>query len=185
MTSTSLDEVLTARMRLVRVTADDGADLLNMHNNPRVSPTLGGPATEEEGRIRLARHLEHWERHGWGYWIARDRETNAFIGRGGLRQQLIDGRDEIELGYGFAPEAWGRGLATELAREAVRIAFRVLQLPDLICFTLPTNRASQRVMEKVGFIYERDGIWAGLPHVFYRLTAYGLPPRTSSSFRTS
>jgi RimJ/RimL family protein N-acetyltransferase len=166
----SLDELLTARLRLVRPTTADGADLLNMHNNPRVSPTLGGPATVEEGRIRLARHLEHWERHGWGYWVARDRATNAFIGRGGLRHQLIDGRDEVEVGYGFAPEAWGRGLATELARESVRVAFDVLKLSELICFTLPTNRASQRVMEKVGFVYERDGEWAGLPHVFYRLT---------------
>jgi RimJ/RimL family protein N-acetyltransferase len=171
MTPGSLDELLTARMRLMRLTPADGADLLAMHNNPRVSPTLGGPATEEEGRIRLARHLEHWGHHGWGYWIARDRTTNAFLGRGGLRHQSIDGRDEVELGYGFAPEAWGRGLATELARESVRVAFDVLKLPELICFTLPTNRASQRVMEKVGFTFEREGVWADLPHVFYRLRA--------------
>jgi len=26
-------------------------------------------------------------------------------------------------------------------------------------------------MQKVGFVYERDGEWCGLPHVFYRLTA--------------
>jgi [ribosomal protein S5]-alanine N-acetyltransferase len=171
MTPGSLDELLTARMRLVRLTLADGADLLNMHNDPRVSPTLGGPATEDEGRIRLARHLDHWERHGWGWWIARDRATDTFLGRGGLRHQSIDSRDEVELGYGFAPEAWGRGLATELARESVRVAFDVLSLPDLICFTLPTNCASQRVMEKVGFVYERDGEWCGLPHVFYRLRA--------------
>jgi RimJ/RimL family protein N-acetyltransferase len=42
---------------------------------------------------------------------------------------------------------------------------------DLVCFTLTTNHASQRVMEKVGFRYERDVLHAGLPHVLYRLSA--------------
>src|SRR5262249_56597979 len=107
----------------------------------------------------------------WGLRVTRDCATDSFLGRGGLRYQIVDGREEVELGYGFAPEAWGRGLATELAHESVRVAFDVLKLPELICFALPTNRASQRVMEKVGFTFERGGIWAGLPHVFYRLRA--------------
>jgi len=34
---------------------------------------------------------------------------------------------------------------------------------------LPTNKASRRVMEKVGFQYEKDVVWADLPHVLYRL----------------
>jgi [ribosomal protein S5]-alanine N-acetyltransferase len=67
-------------------------------------------------------------------------------------------------------EFWGRGLATELARESLRVAFDVVGVDSMVSFTLPTNRASQRVMEKVGFVYERDGVWADLPHVFYRLT---------------
>ncbi len=44
-------------------------------------------------------------------------------------------------------------------------------LPAIISYALPTNRASERVMEKQGFRYERDIVHAGLPHVFYRLTA--------------
>ena len=88
-----------------------------------------------------------------------------------LKVVPIDGRDEMELSYGLVAAYWGRGLATELARASLRIGFEVLGRPDLICFTLPTNRASQRVMEKAGFRYERDGVWADLPHVFYRQTA--------------
>jgi [ribosomal protein S5]-alanine N-acetyltransferase len=171
MISGSLDELLTARLRLVRPTAADFADLFNLHNDPRMRATLGPVVEDDDGRAKLARHLEHWDRHGWGWWIARNRTTNEFFGRGGLRRIVLAGCDEVELGYGFVPEAWGRGLATEMAQEAVRVAFTVLNLAELICFTLPTNRASQRVMEKVGFIYERDGEWAGLPHVFYRLRA--------------
>jgi len=171
MISGALDEALTPRLRLVRPTFADFADLIALHNDPRMRATLGPTIDEAEARARLARHSEHWDRHGWGWWIARDRTTEAFLGRGGLRRIVLGGREETELGYGFVPEAWGRGLATELAREAVRIAFTVLDLAELVCFTLPTNRASQRVMEKAGFVFERDGDWCGLPHRFYRLTA--------------
>jgi RimJ/RimL family protein N-acetyltransferase len=169
MNGQSLDEMLTERLRLVRPTLADFDDLFTLHNDPRMRGTLGPPAEESEGRVRTQRHVDHWNQQGWGWWIARDRTTNTFLGRGGLRHQLVNDRDEIELGYGFIPEVWGRGLATELARESVRVAFEVLNLPSLTSFTLPTNGASRRVMEKVGFMFEREGYWADLPHVFYRL----------------
>src|SRR5205085_2188193 len=97
--------------------------------------------------------------------------SGQFIGRGGVRLFPVEGIEEAEVGYGLVAEYWSRGLATELARESVRVGFEVLGRPDLVCFTMPTNRASRRVMEKAGFRYERDGIHADLPHVFYRITA--------------
>ena len=68
----------------------------------------------------------------------------------GLRHVTIGGREEVEVGYGLRAEFWGQGLATELASASVRVAFEILGLPELVSFTLPTNRASRRVMEKVG-----------------------------------
>jgi RimJ/RimL family protein N-acetyltransferase len=115
--------------------------------------------------------LAHWERYGFGIWTVRDPATQRFTGRGGPHRVTIDGREEVEIGYALMPEFWGRGLATELARESVAVAFTVLALPELICFTLAGNHASRRVMEKVGFRYERDIMWAGEPHVLHRQTA--------------
>ena len=82
---------------------------------------------------------------------------------------VVGGGDEIEVGYALMPQYWGRGLATELARECARIGFEQLGQRDLVAFTLPTNYASRSVMQRVGFLYERDVIWAGMPHVLYRL----------------
>jgi RimJ/RimL family protein N-acetyltransferase len=167
----SLNELRTARMLLRRMCADDLDDLACMHRDPVVMATLGGVRDESVVRERLQLHLTHWEQHGFGWWTFREPETLRFMGRGGLRRMPVNGRDEVELGYGLMTEFWGRGLATEMARESVRIAFEVLRLPEMICFALPFNRASRHVMEKVGFRYERDGEYAELPHVFYRLTA--------------
>ena len=81
------------------------------------------------------------------------------------------GGDEVELAYALRSEYWGRGLATELARAAVAVGFERLGLREIVAFTLPTNRASWRVMEKTGFEYERDFVHRGLPHVIYRRPA--------------
>ncbi|MGH2968657.1 MAG: GNAT family N-acetyltransferase [Solirubrobacteraceae bacterium] len=60
------------------------------------------------------------------------------------------------------------GFATELGAASVRHAFEQLALDVVVAFTLPDNRASRRVMEKLGFEFERDIEHAGLPHVLYR-----------------
>ena len=58
--------------------------------------------------------------------------------------------NEIEqLGYAFSRAHWGRGYATEVAREAIRVAFEVLELDGLVAQTTHANAASQKVMEKL------------------------------------
>ena len=47
----------------------------------------------------------------------------------------------------------------------------IWDFPEIGSWTLPINLASQRVMEKLGFRYERDFEFAGLLHRFYRLVA--------------
>ena len=42
------------------------------------------------------------------------------------------------------------------ARACVRVGFDVLGREDLVAYTLPTNWRSRRVMERLGFVFERD-----------------------------
>jgi [ribosomal protein S5]-alanine N-acetyltransferase len=159
----------TARLTLTRPTAADVPDLQALHQDPKVMATLGGLRSAAELDAMHARLFACWERDGVGWWIVRAIEDGRFVGRGGLRRVLIAGRPEVEVGYGLAAAFWGRGLATELASASVRVGFEVLQVPDLVCFTLPTNTRSRRVMEKAGFRCESDTDYAGLPHVLYRI----------------
>ena len=158
----------TARLLLTRLCPDDLGDLVRMYADPQVMATLGGVRTAEWVAEYLKKQIAHWDAHGFGYWTVRDRLTGKFAGRGGVRHAMVEGRPEIEVGYGLTTEFWGKGYATELAIESVRVGFAELRLADLICFTLTTNVASRRVMEKAGFRYERDIVYADLPHLLYR-----------------
>jgi RimJ/RimL family protein N-acetyltransferase len=119
------------------------------------------------------KHIEEWDRVGWSLWTIRDRATGTFIGRGGLRPVTIEGVEEVELGYGLRPEWWDRGLATEMSRTALEVGFERLGLESIVAFTLPTNTRSRHVMEKLGLTFERDIVWADMPHVLYRITRDG------------
>ena len=167
----SPERMRTRRLDAERVCADHLPDLLRMHADPQVMATLGGLRDEASTREWLAPVVGHWDQHGFGLWMFRDRESGHFAGRGGLRRLQIDGAAETEVAYALMPEFWGRGLASEIARASIQVAFESLALADLVCFTLPTNRASRRVMERAGFRYEKDVLHADLPHVLYRLEA--------------
>ncbi len=86
-----------------------------------------------------------------------------------MRKVTVEGVSETELLYALMPEFWGRGLAIEMARAIVALAGGTLALDQVIGFTLPSNLASRRVLERAGFQYQRVIIRAGLEHVLYRL----------------
>lgn len=162
------DDLVTQRLVLQRLTERHLDDLVRLCADEQVMALTGGVRSAEQTRQWLAEQIAHWNEHGFGRWALRDRASGVFIGRGGLRRVVVEGQDEIDLGYSLFPEYWGRGLAVEVAREALRTGFEVLRLPSIVAVTQPHHHRSRRVMERAGLRYERDCLWADLPHVLYR-----------------
>ena len=165
----SIEEIETPRLFGQRIQPRDLDLMCRMHQNPQVMATLGGLRSNQESQEMHAAHLERWHRDGYGSWTWRLKANDEYVGRGGLKKTVVEGIEETEIGYALMPEFWGQGLATEIATASVQVAFEHLGLPDVVAFTLPTNFASRRVMEKCGLTFERDIVWKDLPHVLYRL----------------
>ncbi len=162
------DSFATARLRAERLTPEHLAELRRMDRDPEFMAMLGGVRDDAQTAAYLARNLQHWNDHGFGLWILREARQNRVAGRAALRHLLLDRNDEVEVGYGFHPEFWGRGLASEIATACLRFGGEELRLPSIVAITLPGNLRSQRVMTKVGLVYERDVIYEGVPHVLFR-----------------
>src|SRR5262249_31823228 len=84
----------------------------------------------------------------------------------------------VEIGWRLAAEYWNRGYATEGARAALDFGFKILQLEEVVSFTVPGNIRSQRVMEKIGMThspsddFDHPLLPEGHPlrrHVLYRI----------------
>jgi len=68
----------------------------------------------------------------------------------------IGPRAQIEIGWTFAREHWGRGYASESASTVRDWALEKLGLSRLISLIQPEKSASIRVAEKIGETFERD-----------------------------
>jgi RimJ/RimL family protein N-acetyltransferase len=173
----TFDSFSTARLVAERLTAAHLPEVRRMDQNEGFMAHLGGVRDEAATMTYLERNLAHWATHGFGLWMLRDPAQRALIGRAVLRHLDVEGADEVEVGYGFYPEFWGRGLATEVARACVSIGRTELGLPSVVAVTLPTHGASQHVMLKSGLVYEREILHEGVPHVLFRHRSFAADQR--------
>lgn len=150
------DSFSTPRLRAERLTATHLSELRRMHTDPAVMAYLGGVQNEAQTAAYLAHNLQHWVDHNFGLWILYETASDVPAGRAVLRHLLIDGVDEVEVGYGFYPEHWGRGLATEVTIACVDFGFRQLGLESIVALTSPANLASHHVLLKAGLVHQRE-----------------------------
>jgi ribosomal-protein-alanine N-acetyltransferase len=170
-TTTAPRALDTDRLRGEPLGPEHEAEMEAMMLDPRVYRTLwpwSGQPTPADMRAGLVDKQEHWRRYGFGLWLLRDRATGELAGRGGLQYTDAIGDVYVEAAWAIVPDRWGQGLATELARASVAVAFGSLGLAEVIALTLPENQASRRVMEKAGFAYDREVDHVGLRHLLYR-----------------
>ena len=159
----------TGRLRAYRLQSEHFALLLAMHQDPATMVTLGGVRSEQQTRDYLRRFLAHWEANGFGMWLLYNREQQ-FVGRAALRRMELGGQMEVEVGCALLAPFWRQGLGSEIIAALVEIAFKRLGLHELVGFALLDNPASIRILDKLGFSYEKDIEYAGRRHVLYRHT---------------
>ena len=140
----------TQRLALVPWShAEHGPAMREMNAEPAVMRFLGGPATPAESDAVSQRLEAHWNHYGYGLWAVGD--SGGTYGFVGLSHPLwLPGWEhEIEVGWRLRSDAWGRGFATEAAREAIAVALDELSLARVICLVHPDNAASLAVARKL------------------------------------
>jgi ribosomal-protein-alanine N-acetyltransferase len=175
-----MTELITPRLWLRQWRETDIEPFASLNADPQVMefmPRCLGRA-ESEALAREA-HAEI-ERQGWGLWATELRASGEFIGFVGLRVPAFEAAFTpcVEIGWRSRRASWGKGFATEAARECLRFAFERLQLPEVVAFTVPANARSRAVMERLGMArdprddFDHPRLAADHPlqrHVLYRL----------------
>jgi RimJ/RimL family protein N-acetyltransferase len=184
-------ELRTERLVLRDWRAADRAPFAALNADPRVMEHFPASLDRAASDALVERITTDLHRNGWGLWAVARRDDDRFLGFTGLLAVGFEApfTPAVEVGWRFAVDAWGHGYATEAARAAVRYAFAVLALDQLVSMTTPSNGRSQRVMERLGMTrdpaddFDHPRIAVGHPlrrHVLYRLSRAvwqaGLPP---------
>ena len=147
----------TKRLYIRPFRIEDASELHKIFGDSKVMEHIpSGPSQRlEETQRRLAKIIEWQEKDGFSLWALIHKETGKLIGDCGLIP--VEGRGpEIELSYDIAYEFWGRGYATEAARECLKYGFENLKLEHIIALTYADHNASLRVMQKIGMNYKKS-----------------------------
>jgi RimJ/RimL family protein N-acetyltransferase len=174
-------EVRTERLLLRGWRETDRAPFAALNADPAVVEHLAGPIDRAASDAFADRIAAHWATHGWGLWAVEVPNVAPFIGYVGLWPLPLALNPPVEIGWRLAAAHWGHGYATEAARACLAVAFDSLNLSRLHSITVPQNRRSIAVMERIGMTRVPDGDFdhprvdpATHPHlvrhVLYRLT---------------
>jgi RimJ/RimL family protein N-acetyltransferase len=115
----------------------------------------GKPWPEQRARQFVDRQIALEDERGFCLWKLSPKEGGGAIGFCGLQPLQETDPEEIEIGWWLARAFWGRGLATEAARMALRDGFERAGLQRIVAIAQPANTASIRVMRKLGMRFER------------------------------
>lgn len=151
--SARLGQVRTARLDLTPIdssSADLLAPVFAKEEVWRFPFGRGLSRSETEERVRS--WAEHWEVLGYGLWLVMERRSAVPLGYVGLAVPtfLPEILPAVEVGWRLDPVAWGLGYASEAARAALKGAFEVLELDEVVSLPQVENTASVRVAERIG-----------------------------------
>jgi RimJ/RimL family protein N-acetyltransferase len=148
--------VETARLSLRELAETDDAFALELVNEPDWLRFIGdkGVRTLEDARRYLRDGpIASYRKNGFGLWAVETRAAGDATGICGLirRAEL----ENVDLGFAFLARYRGRGYAREAAAAVVELARERFGLARIVAITDPANERSIRVLERVGFAFER------------------------------
>jgi len=113
----------TERLRLRPLTRDDLDSLAALYADPQAMRFSLGLLDRKQTREKLDKILATAVVKDWNSFAVERLEDDRFTGICGFTPQTVDEVDEVEMGYRFMPEFWGRGFATEAALACRDYAF--------------------------------------------------------------
>jgi RimJ/RimL family protein N-acetyltransferase len=154
------------RLYLREWVPDDWVRFKPLVVDPRVVKYIhqGGPWPDERIEKRVLEYIHFGRTRGWHLWPVIHRADAMLIGLCGFSDGFPP---DVEIGWRLLPDYWGRGLATEAAKATLEYGFRTWNFPRVIAVAQTPNRASIRVMEKIGMTFDNAFIHKGAEVVRY------------------
>jgi len=177
-------KVLETRRLLLRwLTAEDAGFILRLVNEPswlRYIGDFGVRTVADAHRYIEKGPVAMYARLGFGLYLVELKSTGDPIGLCGLIKR--EALPEVDLGFAFLPDFWAQGYAFESASATMAHARLNFRLPRLVAISSPENSRAARLLEKLGFRFERlTRLTAGAQEVNLYATTEGARPETSGA----
>ena len=150
--------IVTESTRLIirEFEVEDSISLMDVFGDEEVMRYGDGVKTLEWVEYSVREMRKDYHVPGYGKWAVVAKDSTALLGYCGLEDLDINGKQEVAIGYRLARPYWGQGYASEAAIAVRDYGLHALKLKRLVATIDPDNTASIRVVQKAGFIYEKD-----------------------------
>jgi len=169
-------KIITESERLIirEIVSTDIDVMLELHSDPTVHRYLGNKTiTSRDKMMKAIDSLkEQYKNYGVGRWAMIDKDTNEFIGWTGLEyvtKEINKHTNFYDLGYRLLSRYWGCGFASESAFASVAYAFDKLKLREIYAMADIENKASNKILNKVGLQFIETFNQEGVKHNWYKL----------------
>lgn len=146
----------TERLVLRRLTLDDAEFILGLLNEPSFLQYIGdkGVRTLDDARDYLLKGpIATYEKHGFGLYLVLLKAGQIPIGMCGLLKR--DTLPDVDIGFSYLPQFWGKGYALESALAVLDEGKCVFGLERIVGLVKPGNQGSIRVLQKLGMKFEK------------------------------
>lgn len=158
----SQPSIKTGRLLLRRWRDDDVEPFAAMCSDPEVMRYIGSGATRTRAQAQasIEAYERDWEKKGYGLCAVELLEDGGFLGFTGLSEPtfLPEVMPAVEIGWRFARQSWGKGYASEAARAALEYGLKDLGLSEIVSIYQAENHASERIIQKLGMLFDREAI---------------------------
>ena len=146
----------TERLLLRPFTTDDTEFIIELVNTPGWIKNIGDRniKSEEQARAYLVNGpIKSYELNGFGLCLVELKNNKTPIGMCGIfkRETL----ENPEIGFAFLPAFTGKGYAFEIANATITFARETLKLLTILAITIPANKSSINLLEKVGLTFSK------------------------------
>ena len=155
---------MDARFYLKKLSAGDFEAFFSFAGNEQVMKMITGKSqTREEARAKFNALLgnQRWK-ESLGSFMIFQHESSDLMGFAKLEIKA-EKQYEAELGYMLLPQFWGYGYGTEIAECLLKRAESDPDLKRVYALVDPANKASRKILLRLGFNSEKSGQMDGLP----------------------
>jgi RimJ/RimL family protein N-acetyltransferase len=147
----------TNRLIISKISLEDAPFFLKLVNTPNWIKYIGDRnlKTIKDAEDYLTNGiLKGYKEVGFGFYKVQNKINNTPIGICGLvkREQL----DDVDFGFAFLPEFEGQGFGFEASTAILKVANELFNIKKLLAITLPINSNSIKLLEKLGFNFEKS-----------------------------
>ena len=143
----------TKRLIIEHFTCADIHMWASIEADPLVRKFVDGKClSREEAGHYVKMNMDSYAENGFGRFAVRSKTSKRLIGMCGFLQQ----DEEIDFGYRYAAETWGKGIGYEAANKVLNYGLEHLKLKKICAGVAIENIPSIKILEKLGFKFEKN-----------------------------